>query len=77
MNDNIAEFERRVKEIDLVSVFQKSEHLIFFQNWLIDNGYFDKPASLSHHGTKSGDLFRHSLKVAEILVNYTKKLGLK
>ena len=45
-----------------------------FAEWLNENGYFDVPASIHHHGTQSGDLFRHSLKVAEILVDYTKKL---
>lgn len=48
-----------------------------FMEWLNENGYFDVPASIHHHGTQSGDLFRHSLKVAEILNDYTKKLGLK
>lgn len=40
-------------------------------------GYFDAPASAHHHGTKNGDLFMHSLKVAEILDDYTKRLDLK
>lgn len=48
-----------------------------FVEWLNENGYFDVPASIRHHGTQSGDLFRHSLKVAEILADYTDKLGLE
>lgn len=75
--NNITEFERIAKENNLASAFEKPEHLIFFQEWLIENGYFDVPASLSHHGKNTGDLFRHSLKVAEILAGYTEKLGLK
>ncbi len=45
--------------------------------WLIDNGYFDAPASAHHHGTNKGDLFEHSYKVADILTNHTIKLGLQ
>ncbi len=47
-----------------------------FVNHLSANGYFDVPAGLRHHGTRSGDLFEHSLKVAEILDDYTQKLRL-
>lgn len=48
-----------------------------FVRWLTDNGYFDAPASARHHGTNSGDLFRHSLAVASILDDYTDNLGLE
>lgn len=44
-----------------------------FVDWLNVNGYFDVPASIHHHGTQSGDLFEHSMLVAEILADYTKK----
>lgn len=48
-----------------------------FVRWLTDNGYFDAPASARHHGTNSGDLFRHSLAVASVLDDYTGNLGLE
>lgn len=39
-------------------------------------GFFDVPASINHHGTQEGDLFEHSLAVAEELVWATDRLGL-
>ncbi len=48
-----------------------------FMQWLEDEGYFDAPASAHHHGRNKGDLFRHSLRVAEILADHTDKLGLE
>lgn len=47
-----------------------------FTNRLREMGYFTVPASLKFHGTFGGGLFAHSLRVAEILAEYTKKLGL-
>lgn len=41
------------------------------------NGYFDKPASIHHHGQHDGGLFYHSLEVTKALVNLTEKLGLQ
>ena len=40
-------------------------------------GFFTNPAGRVHHGTKEGDLFIHSLAVAEVLVEITEKLELK
>ncbi len=45
--------------------------------WLRSIGYYDKPASLSHHGTVNGDLLAHSVEVAKQLDWLTKRLGLK
>lgn len=39
--------------------------------WLKSIGYYDKPASLKHHGCDDGDLFRHSHEVAMQLVKLT------
>lgn len=52
------------------------EYMDDFVRWLSENGYFDAPASANYHGTNVGDLFRHSLAVAETLDGYTKCLGL-
>ena len=46
------------------------------EEWLDSIGYFDKPASLSHHGMMHGDLYRHCLTVAGQLQTYTRKLDL-
>lgn len=40
-------------------------------------GFFGAPASTRYHGTFQGGLFKHSLTVAEELVNLTEKLELK
>ena len=45
--------------------------------WLKSIGYYDKPASTRYHGSKDGDLFRHSMMVAEELQNMTDKLNLE
>ena len=47
-----------------------------FFDFLVDNGYFEKPASISHHGRDYGDLFLHSALVADILSDYTSQLPL-
>lgn len=67
----VAFYEKLVPE---AMEFEAAKHL---EDWLVANGYFDTPASLSHHGTNNGGLCLHSFKVAEILENYTKKIGLK
>jgi len=48
-----------------------------FIDWLDSIGYFDCPASISHHGNVNGGLFSHCLLVANQLNNLTKKLNLK
>lgn len=40
-------------------------------------GFFDAPASTTHHGNYAGGLFDHSLEVAKALVELTDRLGLK
>lgn len=42
-----------------------------------DLGFFEAPASVSHHGNYSGGLFDHSFCVTNALVDLTKKLDLK
>lgn len=48
-----------------------------FFDYLVETGYFEKPASLNHHGKNYGDLFAHSYNVAETLLYYTMNLGLR
>ncbi|MCZ9313173.1 MAG: hypothetical protein O0V67_07325 [Methanocorpusculum sp.] len=45
--------------------------------WLIGQGFFMKPAAISHHGNYTGGLFDHSLAVMEDLVEMTEKLDIK
>ena len=45
--------------------------------WLINQGFFVKPASVNHHGNHTGGLFEHSLEVMKTLVGMTSELGIK
>lgn len=40
-------------------------------------GFFEAPASVSHHGNYSGGLFDHSICVTNALIDLTKRLDLK
>lgn len=46
-------------------------------DYLTANGFFMKPASISHHGNFTGGLFQHSLAVTENLVEMTEKLNIQ
>lgn len=46
-------------------------------NKLVELGFFDAPASISHHGNNPGGLFQHSFNVAEILLKLTEQNQLK
>lgn len=43
---------------------------------LVEMGYFDCPSSTKYHGAYAGGNFDHSFTVANILTDYTSKLGL-
>lgn len=44
--------------------------------WFVESGYYDAPASKSHHGNYPGGLLDHSLQVTQELIVLTDKLGL-
>ena len=46
-------------------------------DWLIENGFFVKPASISYHGNHTGGLFEHSFEVMDNLIALTEKLDIK
>ncbi len=46
-------------------------------NWLLEKGFFNKPAAIKHHGNYTGGLFDHSLVVAQSLGTMTKAFNLK
>lgn len=48
-----------------------------FMNWLVNMGFFMKPASISFHEQQSGDLFRHSFAVADVLIDMTEKFDVE
>jgi len=48
-----------------------------FMNWLVNMGFFIKPASISFHGQQSGDLFKHSFAVADVLIDMTEKFDVE
>lgn len=72
MNDKIAQEQflnfMNIDEIPIVSVQT--------MNWLIDQGFFVKPAAIKHHGNHTGGLFEHSMMVAKVLVEMTEKFDI-
>lgn len=48
-----------------------------FVEWLVDEGFFVKPAAIKHHGNYTGGLFDHSFEVMNTLLEMTESLGLK
>jgi len=46
------------------------------EKWLETTDYFTAPASTHYHGCTDGGLYTHSLTVAELLADWTDKLGL-
>lgn len=47
-----------------------------FKQWLIENGFFVKPAAIKHHGNYTGGLFDHSFEVMTALVEMTKRFDI-
>lgn len=48
-----------------------------FRKWLIESGFFTKPASIHHHGQYEGALYDHSFEVTKALLKMTAYLSLK
>lgn len=69
---NLNMFKRWFSEAIFMSEWDKHR----FFDYLVKNGFFEKPASLNHHGKDYGDLFVHSYNVAYKLIQYTTDLGL-
>lgn len=68
------EQDKRLRQFDLlVGKYVPDE----FRTWLISNGFFEKPASINHHGAYTGALFDHSFAVTKYLVELTENLGIK
>lgn len=67
MNERIKQFDEIMK--DYVSKD--------FRQWLIDKGFFVKPASISYHSNHTGGLFDHSLAVMGNLVEITQKFDIQ
>ena len=70
---NLDTFKMWLSNLPIMGDFEKHR----FFDYLVETGYFEKPASLNHHGKEYGDLFAHSYNVAETLFYYTMNLGLK
>lgn len=67
------EQDKRLRQFDLLMGKYVSDE---FRDWLIKNGFFEKPASIKHHGAYTGALFDHSFMVAKILEDLTEQMGL-
>lgn len=68
MNNRLAKFDEMFNRFDCITDD--------FRNWLIDYGFFTKPASINHHGQYEGALFDHSSEVSKALVLLSEKLNL-
>ena len=63
-----------------LDIMKRGEELVIsaeFFEWLVDNGFFEKPAAIKYHGNYTGGLFDHSLAVTQSLLKMTESLGLK
>lgn len=45
-------------------------------DWLIEQGFFMKPAAIKHHGNHTHGLYEHSMMVTQVLVEMTQKFGI-
>ena len=63
--------DRLIKYKEIMPIHTRIDRQI-----LIDMGFFTAPASTKYHGNYEGGLFDHSLKVTEMLLELTDKLGL-
>lgn len=48
-----------------------------FKKYLVENGFFVKPAAISHHGNYKGGLFDHSFEVMQVLCELTQRCEIK
>jgi len=44
-----------------------------FISWLMENGFFNAPASTKYHGNVEGGLYQHSEAVMDVLVDFTNR----
>jgi len=54
----------------------KREGMEKMVNWLIENGFFESPASTKYHGCYNGGLADHSLRLYELVHEWNSKLKL-
>lgn len=72
MNERHDLFIKEVMKRDLIDRVSMK-----FIKWLNLHGFFDYPASISHHGQQNGGLFDHSYAVAKTLESMTERFELK
>ncbi len=48
-----------------------------FKDWLIEQGFFVKPAAIKYHGNYTGGLFDHSYEVMSALLEMTKRFDIQ
>lgn len=80
INPNYINWEKFMDRRRLYAEFMPSDFVEQnreFHDLITNAGFFYAPAAVRHHGNYTGGLFDHSFAVAEALVSYTEKLGLK
>lgn len=63
--------------LDKVKTMLGSVYTPELGDWLVENKFFECPASINHHGNEPGGLYEHSRLVAHELSLLTEKLGLE
>jgi HD superfamily phosphohydrolase YqeK len=74
---NFTKAERIEQFSKVMSAAFNSNEMEKFIVKLNELGFFEAPASVSHHGNYSGGLFDHSICVTNCLIDLTKRLELK
>lgn len=76
MKNMIDDKTRMNKFLDAMKIDGRPLVSVDMLDWLVQEGFFVKPAAIKHHGNYTGGLFDHSLEVMEDLVEMTQKFGI-
>lgn len=76
MKNMIDDKTRMNKFLDAMKIDGRPLVSVNMLDWLVQEGFFVKPAAIKHHGNYTGGLFDHSLEVMEDLVEMTQKFGI-
>jgi len=76
MKNMIDDKTRMNKFLDVMKIDGRPLVSVDMLDWLVQEGFFVKPAAIKHHGNYTGGLFDHSLEVMEDLVEMTQKFGI-
>lgn len=76
MKNMIDDKTRMNKFLDAMKIDGRPLVSVDMLDWLVQEGFFVKPAAIKHHGNYTDGLFDHSFEVMEDLVEMTQKFGI-